>query len=81
LLAIEHPTPGTTIVHYRPTARTRGLPHEISTSADALTDWRILCDGVQVDATKETGRASFVCPASDDAEHSFALVGTPNTSM
>jgi hypothetical protein len=81
LLAIEHPTPGTTIVHYRPTARTRGLPHEISTSADALVDWRVLCDGVQVATTNDTGRASFVCPTSDDAEHSFALVGTPNTSM
>jgi hypothetical protein len=80
LLAIERPAPAHLIVHYRPTARTKGLPHEISTSADALTDWFVLCDGAPVSATNATGRASFVCPASDDAEHTFELVGTPNTS-
>jgi hypothetical protein len=77
LIAIERPTPGEMKVRYNATARTKGLPHEISASAEYVTDWKILCDGVDVtaSATKETGRVTFTCPWSE-GEHSFSLVGT-----
>ncbi len=78
LLAIERPTPGTMNVRYRATTRTKGLAHEISASADFVTDWKISCDGVDVtgSVTKAPGRATFICPWSE-GEHTFSLFGTP----
>ncbi len=77
LLKIERPKLGDMIVHYRPNAATRGLEHEVSLSTEYVTAPKILCDGQAVDFTTGTGRATFNCPAQDDAEHTFEVVGTP----
>ena len=80
LIAIERPAPGQMHVRYAPTARTHGLPHEVSLSLRYATDYQIQCDGVPVafDASAP-GRATFTCPvpAGDTAEHSFDVIGTP----
>jgi hypothetical protein len=76
LLAIERPAPGDVIVHYRPTARTAGLPHEVSMSADWATGYQVSCDGTSVPFTQTSGRATFVCSATDSAEHTFEVKGT-----
>jgi endoglycosylceramidase len=75
LLRIERPAIGDMIVHYRPTAQTAGLPHEVSLSADYVTSPTITCDGRQVTFTQLTGRATFTCPASDANEHVFEVKG------
>jgi endoglycosylceramidase len=77
LLRIERPKLGDMIVHYRPTAATAGLPHEVSLSADYITNPSILCDGQPVTFDTAPGRATFTCPASDTNEHTFEVVGTP----
>jgi endoglycosylceramidase len=77
LLAIDRPALGDMIVHYRPTAATQGLEHEVSMSNDYLTSPRILCDGQPVMFATAVGRATFTCPAADGAEHTFEVVGTP----
>ena len=80
LLAIERPDPGHMIVHWRPTARTAGLPHEVSMSSLWATGYQVLCDGAPVSFTMVgTGRATFVCPVADgdEGEHTFELIGTP----
>jgi hypothetical protein len=69
--------PGHLRVSYRATARTQGLPHEVSASADYFQSFAVLCDGVAVDATRLTGRVSFTCPDGGAGEHTFELVGTP----
>lgn len=76
LVSIEHPAPGHLLVRYRATARTKGLAHEVSASADWVKDYRILCDGADTTFTPATGRATFVCPWSP-GDHTFELVGTP----
>jgi endoglycosylceramidase len=75
LLAIERPEPGHLRVRYRATERTRGLPHEVSVSADYLKDVRFQCDGADVTAKTSVGRAEIVCPATA-GEHTFDVVGT-----
>jgi endoglycosylceramidase len=77
LLKIERPKPGDMIVQYRPSDATRGLEHEVSLSSDYVTSPRILCDGQPITFTPAPGRATFVCPAQDNAEHTFEVVGTP----
>jgi endoglycosylceramidase len=77
LLRIERPVLGDMIVHYRPTAATAGLPHEVSLSSEYVTDPRILCDGQAVTFQQAPGRATFTCPAQDSNEHTFEVVGTP----
>ncbi len=77
LISIEHPDAGHLLVRYRATLATRGLPNEVSVSAAAVTNIQILCDGAPVDVQAATGRASFVCPVTDDGEHTFEVVGTP----
>ena len=79
LLAIERPEPGHLLVRYRATPKTKGLAHEVSTSADAIVSWRVLCDGAPVITTNATGRASFTCPPVDAGEHTFELIGTAVT--
>ncbi|HEX3345894.1 MAG TPA: cellulase family glycosylhydrolase [Polyangiaceae bacterium] len=76
LLRIERPAVGDMIVHYRPTAATAGLPHEVSLSADYVTSPAIFCDGQPVAFTPLTGRATFTCSASDSGEHTFEVRGT-----
>ncbi len=77
LVKIDRPKLGDMVVHYRPTARTRGLEHEVSLSGDYVATPKILCDGEPVTFTPATGRATFVCPAADASEHTFEVVGTP----
>ncbi len=77
LLRIERPRDGDMIVHYRPTAATAGLPHEVSLSADYVVGASIFCDGQAVTFQQAPGRATFTCPASDSNEHTFEVVGTP----
>lgn len=77
LLQIERPSPGDMIVHYRPSAATAGLPHEVSLSTAFVTSPAITCDGQPVGFTQLTGRATFVCTATDSNEHVFEVVGTP----
>jgi endoglycosylceramidase len=77
LLKIERPKIGDMIVHYRPTAATQGLEHEVSLSADYVTSPSILCDGQPVPFTQAIGRATFTCPTQDQNEHTFEVVGTP----
>jgi endoglycosylceramidase len=76
LLQIERPAIGDMIVHYRPTPATAGLPHEVSLSADYVTNATILCDGQPTTFTQLTGRATFTCPAADANEHTFEVRGT-----
>jgi hypothetical protein len=76
LLSIEHPANGQLLVRYRATARTKGLPHEVSASSDWVKDYKISCDGVDVPYQADIGRATFTCPWSP-GEHSFLLAGTP----
>jgi endoglycosylceramidase len=76
LLAIEHPSAGRLTVRYRATESTKLLPHEVSASAAWVSDYKIVCDGVEVPAERATGRASFRCPWSP-GDHVFELVGTP----
>jgi hypothetical protein len=77
LLKIERPKPGDMIVHYRPTAATLGLDHEVSLSSDYVTSPSVLCDGQPVSFAQATGRATFTCPATDTNEHTFEVRGTP----
>jgi endoglycosylceramidase len=77
LLQIERPSPGDMIVHYRPSAATAGLPHEVSLSTAFITSPTITCDGQPTSVTMLTGRATFVCTASDSNEHVFEVSGTP----
>jgi hypothetical protein len=77
LLQIERPSPGDMIVHYRPSTATAGLPNEVSLSTAFVTSPTITCDGQSVPVTHSTGRATFVCPASDSNEHVFEVSGTP----
>ncbi|HEY3819628.1 MAG TPA: cellulase family glycosylhydrolase [Polyangiaceae bacterium] len=76
LLRIERPAIGDMVVHYRPSAATAGLPHEVSLSADYVTNAAILCDGQAVPFTQLTGRATFTCTATDSNEHTFEVRGT-----
>jgi endoglycosylceramidase len=78
LIAIERPEAGHLVVRYRPTARTAGLPHEVSASAYWISGVRVLCDGAPVafDASA-VGRITFTCPAGDAADHTFEVIGTP----
>ena len=76
LLQIERPRIGDMIVHYRPTAATMGLEHEVSVSTAYVSNPVITCDGQPVQATMLTGRATFVCPVSDTNEHTFEVSGT-----
>lgn len=75
LLAIEHPNPATLRVRFRATAKTNGVPHEVSAADDLFADYKVFCDGAEVTATKSPGRATFVC-GKDAAEHVFELRGT-----
>ena len=79
LVAIERPAPGHMLVRYNQTARTAGLPHEVSMSSDYATGYQVLCDGAAVTFTAATGRATFTCPVGSDAsaEHTFEVIGTP----
>jgi hypothetical protein len=77
LVQIERPAIGDMMVHYRPTAATAGLPHEVSLSSDYVTNAVVTCDGAPVTPTLDTGRATFVCPTSDTNEHVFEVSGTP----
>ena len=79
LLKIERPAIGDMIVHYRPTAQTSGLPHEVSLSEDYVANPFVTCDGNPVTPTTYTGRATFVCPVSDTSEHVYEVKGTPVT--
>jgi hypothetical protein len=65
------------VVHYKPTAATAGLPHEVSLSSSYITSPTVKCDGNVVTFTQLTGRATFVCPVSDQNEHTFEVSGTP----
>jgi endoglycosylceramidase len=76
LLAIERPAPGHLRVRYRATARTKGLPHEVSASADHFTDVRFTCDGAPVEPRLAKGRAEVTCVANDEGEHVFEVLGT-----
>jgi len=75
LLAIERPAAGSMRVRYRATERTKGLPHEVSLSAEYLTGARFYCDGEAVGATTFTGRAEITCNATE-GEHTFEVIGT-----
>ena len=77
LVKIERPAAGDMVVTYRPTAATAGLPHEVSLSAQYITSPVVKCDGQVVTFTQLTGRATFVCPVSDQNEHTFEVQGTP----
>jgi endoglycosylceramidase len=76
LVKIERPAIGDMIVHYTPTAKTAGLPHEVSLSTEYVTNPAITCDGQPVQFTQLTGRATFVCPASGTSEHVYEVKGT-----
>ncbi|HEX7603391.1 MAG TPA: cellulase family glycosylhydrolase [Polyangiaceae bacterium] len=75
LLSIERPDPSRLVVHYRATAATRGLPHEVSASSAYFVDFKTSCDGAEVPAERAPGRAAFACPATD-GEHTFEVQGT-----
>ena len=75
LLSIERPDPSRLVVHYRATTATRGLAHEVSASSAYFVDFKTLCDGAEVPATRAPGRATFTCPATD-GEHTFEVQGT-----
>jgi endoglycosylceramidase len=77
LVAIERPAPGHMLVRWRPTEKTKGLPHEVSMSNDYATGYSVLCDGAPVMFTQATGRATFTCPDSAMAERTFEVIGTP----
>ncbi|HTJ45072.1 MAG TPA: cellulase family glycosylhydrolase [Kofleriaceae bacterium] len=77
LLAIERPEPGHLRVRYRPSARTVGLPHEVSASSLWFTDVHVLCDGAPADFTQLRGRIEFDCGATGTDEHTFEVIGTP----
>jgi endoglycosylceramidase len=76
LLKIERPAIGDMIVHYRPTAQTMGLPHEVSMSKEYVVNPVVTCDGKPATVTPLTGRATFVCPATDTNEHVYEVKGT-----
>jgi endoglycosylceramidase len=76
LLSTGLVAPGHLKVSYRATAKTQGLPHEVSASADYFQSFAVLCDGAMVDATRATGRVTFTCPDGGTGEHTFELVGT-----
>jgi endoglycosylceramidase len=75
ILSVSLVAAGHLKVTYRATAKTKGLPHEVSASADYFQSFDVLCDGTKVDATPATGRVSFVCPDGGTGEHTFELVG------
>jgi endoglycosylceramidase len=77
LLEIERPKAGDMVVTYRASPATNGLPHEVSLSTAYVTGPEITCDGKPVAFTPLTGRATFTCPVSDSAVHTFEVVGTP----
>lgn len=77
IVKIARPKAGDMVVTYTANAKTRGLPHEVSLSSAYVTNAKVLCDGAPVSFTQATGRATFVCPVSDDAQHTFEVVGTP----
>ena len=74
LVAIERPSPGTLIVHYRDSARATNQAHEVSVSDDHLASYEIRCDGISVAVTRAVGRAQFRCPAAT-GEHTFEVIG------
>lgn len=76
LVAIERPAPAHLRVRYRATARTRGLPHEVSASPAYASNYRASCDGTAVTMTRETGRVTFVCAATE-GDHFFEVIGDP----
>ena len=47
----------------------------VAVIADGCVEIR--CDGVAVDAARATGRVAFTCPAADDADCTFEVIGTP----
>ncbi len=77
LLEIQRPKLGDMIVKYQAATATNGLPHEVSLSADYITSPSLLCDGKAVTFTQATGRATNTCPVTDEAVHTFEVVGTP----
>jgi endoglycosylceramidase len=77
LLKIERPSPGDMVVTYQASPKTNGLPHEVSLSTAFVTSPTITCDGKPVPVNQMIGRASFVCPVTDSAVHTFEVVGTP----
>ncbi len=77
IVKIARPAAGDMVVTYTANAKTRGLPHEVSLSSAYVTSAKVLCDGAPVSFTQETGRATFVYPVNDDAQHTFEVVGTP----
>lgn len=77
IVAIERPTPDVLRVRYTATARTAGLPHELSASADHITDVTVHCDGAETAHTALTGRVEVICPsAAEGTEHTVELHGT-----
>ncbi len=77
LLKIERPKPGDMLVTYQASPATNGLEHEVSLSTAYVTSPSITCDGQKVAFTQLTGRATFTCPGTDSAQHTFEVVGTP----
>jgi len=77
LLKIERPSAGDMVVTYQASPATNGLEHEVSLSTAYVTSPSITCDGQKVAFTQLTGRATFTCPVTDSAVHTFEVVGTP----
>jgi endoglycosylceramidase len=78
LVSIERPAAGHMLVHWRQTAETAGLPHEVSLSDDYATGYRVLCDGAPVSFEAAAGRATFTCPDMA-GDRTFEVIGTPRS--
>jgi endoglycosylceramidase len=78
LVSIERPAPGHMLVHWRQTAETAGLPHEVSMSSDYATGYSVLCDGAPVAFDAAVGRATFTCP-DKAGDRTFEVVGIPRS--
>jgi endoglycosylceramidase len=77
LLKIERPSPGAMVVTYQASPATNGLQHEVSLSSAFVTGPTITCDGKMVPYDQLIGRATFTCPVTDSAVHTFEVKGTP----
>lgn len=76
ILGVELAEPGHLRVRYEATETTRGLEHEVSASDAYFQSFDVLCDGVKVEATRATGRATFRCDDGGAGEHTFEVIGT-----
>ena len=63
LVSIERPDATTLRVRYHETDATRGLPHELSLSADVAKDATATCNGAPATLAAKLGRAELTCPA------------------